>query len=164
MLERTLSQARHRHRSAQGLLTPASGPATAAALRNCFIRMRWLGPAKPVPPVQDIALHCSYKRAGRKHQGLVRGQHCRDKQRAHLDRLLDHITGNAPVKSSDFERSDGRSAGWCGWNDEKPWLEARFATGELMVAKRENFQHVYDTALRGLATNAVRAKRAHVTA
>ncbi|MBC7706061.1 MAG: hypothetical protein H7274_19200 [Rhodoferax sp.] len=109
-------------------------------------------------------MHRSYNRAGRKHRRPARGRDYHHELRAHLDRLLDPITGNGPVKSSDFDHSDGRSAGWCGWNDETLWLEARFATGELMVAKRENLQRVYDTASRGLATNAVRTKRAHVTA
>jgi uncharacterized protein YcaQ len=99
-------------------------------------------------PVQDIALHRSYNQANRKHWGLARGREHHHQQRDHLDKLLDHIAQNGPVKSSDFERSDGRTGGWWGWKDEKRWLEALFATGELMVAKRENFQRVYDLATR----------------
>ncbi len=37
-----------------------------------------------------------------------------------------------------------RTGGWWGWKDEKRWLEALFALGELMIARRDNFQRVYD--------------------
>src|SRR5262249_52254743 len=40
---------------------------------------------------------------------------------------------------------------WWGWKDEKRWLEALFALGELMIARRENFQRVYDISERVLA-------------
>ncbi|MEO8804122.1 MAG: crosslink repair DNA glycosylase YcaQ family protein [Rudaea sp.] len=65
-------------------------------------------------------------------------------QRADMDRLLAHVACNGPVKSSDFERKQTGPAGWWGWKDEKRWLEAWFALGELMIARRENFQRVYD--------------------
>ena len=42
----------------------------------------------------------------------------------------------------------GSGGGWWGWKDEKRWLEAGFALGELMVARRDNFQRVYDLAER----------------
>ncbi len=65
--------------------------------------------------------------------GLARARDGDADKRAQLDRLLAHIEAGGPVKSSDFARTDGRSAGWWGWNDEKLWLEALFANGELMV-------------------------------
>ena len=49
---------------------------------------------------------------------------------------------------SQRSRTDGRSGGWWGWKDEKLWLEALFARGDLMVARRERFQRVYDLAER----------------
>jgi len=61
-----------------------------------------------------------------------------------MDRLLAHVRDNGPVKSSDFEREQKVPAGWWGWKDEKRWLEAWFALGELMILRRENFQRVYD--------------------
>ena len=97
-------------------------------------------------PVQDLALHRSYNRGKRQHWGLARGRD--NRERGHLEKLLGQITQNGPVKSSDFERGDGRGGGWWGWKDEKRWLEALFAKGELMVARRENFQRVYDLAQR----------------
>ncbi len=99
-------------------------------------------------PIDELGLHRSYNRSTRRHWGLTRATDSHQRQRAHLDRLLDHIRTNGPVKSSDFERSDGRTGGWWGWKDEKLWLEALFANGELMVARRHNFQRVYDLAER----------------
>ena len=100
-------------------------------------------------PTQDLALHRSYNRVARQHWGMKRGRDSHEKQRAALDKLLEHIGTNGPVKSSDFERSDGRiGGGWWGWKDEKLWLEALFANGELMVARRDGFQRVYDLAHR----------------
>ncbi len=95
-------------------------------------------------PMADLTLHRSYNAQARQHWGLVRGQRCHDEERAHLDKLLTHVRDNGAVKSSDFERKDGRTSAWWGWKDEKLWLEALFAQGELMVARRENFQRVYD--------------------
>ena len=99
-------------------------------------------------PTQDVALHRSYNQQTRRHWGIVSGEKTNAGQRADLDRLLAHIETRGPVKSSDFERTDGQSGGWWGWKDEKRWLEALFARGELMVARRERFQRVYDLAHR----------------
>ena len=99
-------------------------------------------------PTQDLALHRCYNRARRQHWGLARARDGDASTRGHHDRLLAQIEARGPVKSSDFPRTDGRSGGWWGWKDEKLWLEALFANGELMVARRDNFQRVYDLAHR----------------
>ncbi len=99
-------------------------------------------------PIDDLALHRSYNQSIRQHWGLKRGKESESSQRTHLDALLASIEVNGPVKSSDFARATGQSGGWWGWKDEKHWLEALFASGELMVARRENFQRVYDLAQR----------------
>jgi len=74
--------------------------------------------------------------------------------RAEMDALLEHIRDNGPVRAADFARAPGSVAGkpgWWEWKPEKRWLEACFALGELMVARRDNFQRVYDLAERVLA-------------
>ena len=93
---------------------------------------------------QDLGMHRAYNAAARRHWGLARGQRLHDEERQQLDRLLQHVRDSGAVKSSDFERKDERASAWWGWKDEKLWLEALFARGELMVARRENFQRVYD--------------------
>lgn len=67
-----------------------------------------------------------------------------EKHRADVDRVKQIIRERGPVRSADFERTDGKGGGWWGWKPEKRALEMLFSAGELMVARRENFQRVYD--------------------
>jgi len=99
-------------------------------------------------PIAQLALHRSHNRDTRKHWGLTLARDQDAERNAHLERLLDHVRGNGAVRSSDFTRTDGRAGGWWGWKDEKIWLEALFALGDLMVARRDRFQRVYDLAER----------------
>ena len=99
-------------------------------------------------PAADLLAHRAYNQATRRHWGLASAQRTHAQQRGHLDKLLAHIETKGPVKSSDFERKDGGGGAWWGWKDEKRWLEALFATGELMVARRESFHRVYDLSHR----------------
>lgn len=62
--------------------------------------------------------------------------------------LLKHIRANGPVRAADFERTDGKSGGWWEWKPEKRSLEVLFTSGALMIARRHNFQRVYDLAER----------------
>jgi uncharacterized protein YcaQ len=62
--------------------------------------------------------------------------------------LLDHVRERGPVKASDFASRRPARSGWWGWKKEKAWLEAWLALGELMVARRERFQRVYDLTSR----------------
>lgn len=67
-----------------------------------------------------------------------------------VDGLLDHIRVNGAVRSADFERTDGEKSGWWNWKDEKTALEGLWFRGDLMVARRHNFQRVYDLRQRVL--------------
>lgn len=99
-------------------------------------------------PVDDLHTHRAYNRQARQHWGLANARKMAATQRAHLDKLLAHVRDKGPVKSSDFERPEGQGSAWWGWKDEKRWLEALFAHGELMIARRENFHRVYDLSER----------------
>ena len=99
-------------------------------------------------PADHLALHRSHNRDTRKHWGLEMGRNPDPKQRVDLAQLLAHVREKGPVRAADFTRTDGRSGGWWGWKDEKIWLEALFARGDLMVARRERFHRVYDLAER----------------
>jgi uncharacterized protein YcaQ len=70
---------------------------------------------------------------------------------AEMKAILARIRDEGGLKSSDFESRERRTGGWWGWKDEKRWLEALFAHGELMIARRDNFQRVYDLRERVLA-------------
>jgi uncharacterized protein YcaQ len=65
-----------------------------------------------------------------------------------IAQVLAHIRANGPTRSSDFERSDGQAGGWWAWKPEKRSLEVLFTTGAVMIARRHNFQRVYDLAER----------------
>lgn len=71
-------------------------------------------------------------------------------RRADVDAVLEHIRAHGPVRSADFERTDGQAGGWWGWKPEKRSLEVLFTAGVLMIARRHNFQRVYDLAERVL--------------
>jgi uncharacterized protein len=101
-------------------------------------------------PMADYDLHRDYRGARNGHWAIRHAARVRDSHRQETDALLAHVAERGAVRSSDFERTDGKSGGWWGWKDEKRWLEALFGTGELMVARRENFQRVYDLSERVL--------------
>lgn len=67
-----------------------------------------------------------------------------------VDALLEHVRQTGPVRSSDFARKDGKSGGWWEWKPEKRALEVLFTAGHLMIARRQNFQRIYDLAERVL--------------
>ncbi len=71
-------------------------------------------------------------------------------RRAEVDAVLEHIRANGPTRSVDFARTDGQSGGWWEWKPEKRSLEVLFTAGALMIARRHNFQRVYDLAERVL--------------
>lgn len=67
-----------------------------------------------------------------------------------VERVLAAIRERGPVRSADFARQGGKGNGWWDWKPEKRALEALFTAGELMVARRERFQRVYDLRERVL--------------
>jgi uncharacterized protein YcaQ len=71
------------------------------------------------------------------------------KHRDQMERVLELVRRNGAVRSADFERRPGSGpSGWWEWKPEKRALEALFTAGELMVAKRQSFQRVYDLRTR----------------
>ena len=101
-------------------------------------------------PAADVALHRDW-RAQRTHHWAHRNAEVMHRdQRAGMDSLLAGIRQFGPVRAVDYVRAEGDKAaaksGWWAWKPEKRWLEAWFALGELMVARRDGFQRVYDIA------------------
>ena len=119
-----------------------------AALADGHLLETWAHEAC-LAPVSDVLLHRSYNRTARVHWGLQHAHKTLAQHRPQLDALLAHIGTHGPVKSADFARTDGKTGnGWWHRKDEKRWLEALFASGELMVKQRDSFQRVYDLAHR----------------
>ena len=102
----------------------------------------------------DIGWHRAWRAQRLQHWAQRHALRVQQEHRAEMDSLLDHISASGPVRAADFARTPGSVAGkpgWWEWKPEKRWLEACFALGELMVARRDNFQRVYDLAERVLA-------------
>ncbi len=64
--------------------------------------------------------------------------------------VLDRIRREGGLRSADFESPGRKGGGWWSWKDEKLALEYLHTAGELMTARRENFQRVYDLRERVL--------------
>jgi uncharacterized protein YcaQ len=92
--------------------------------------------------LRDKSGHWALRSADRAHAADAAG----------MAALLELVRRDGPVRSADFRRAPGSAAGgWWAWSEEKRWLEAWFARGALMVARRERFQRVYDLSERVLA-------------
>jgi uncharacterized protein YcaQ len=115
-------------------------------------------------PIGDWALHRRVSQT-RQHWFMNRARRLFRRERPAMRRLLRRIEERGPVKAADFAPARGARSGWWSWKKEKGWLEAWLALGELMVARREGFQRVYDLrrrvhpAAEGLALPSAEAAR-----
>lgn len=96
----------------------------------------------------DYPLHRAARPLREGHWAVRRAQQMAVEYPQEMDRLLEYVREHGPVRSADFNRRRSGDAGWWDWKPEKRWLEAWFALGELMVARRDGFQRVYDLAER----------------
>ncbi len=67
-----------------------------------------------------------------------------------IERIRTHLREKGAVRSIEFENKNPRPGGWWNWKEEKDALVALFFTGEVMTARRQNFQRVYDLRERVL--------------
>jgi uncharacterized protein YcaQ len=98
-------------------------------------------------PIEDYGLYRRLMIEG--------GEKTRTWMRAHheeIEHVMEHISGKGPVRAAEFARTDGKAGGWWEWKPEKRALEHLFASGELMISRRENFHRVYDLRERVLAS------------
>jgi uncharacterized protein YcaQ len=61
-----------------------------------------------------------------------------------MEQVRSHLRENGAVRSIEFENKNHSSGGWWNWKEEKEALEAMLLTGEVMIARRQNFQRVYE--------------------
>ncbi|HKT30339.1 winged helix-turn-helix domain-containing protein [Dyella sp.] len=100
----------------------------------------------------DIGFHRAWRaQAQSSHWADKHAARARDANLQEMHALLERVRTTGAVRASDFERAERAASGWWEWKPEKRWLEAWFASGELMVTRRERFQRVYDLAERVLA-------------
>lgn len=63
--------------------------------------------------------------------------------------VLAHVRDNGPTMSRDLADGEGRRSGpWWGWGPTRAALEYLWRAGEISVARRDNFQKVYDLTER----------------
>jgi uncharacterized protein YcaQ len=67
-----------------------------------------------------------------------------------IERIRSHLHTNGAVRSAEFVNKNRPSGGWWNWKEEKDALESLFLTGEIMIARRQKFQRVYDLRERVL--------------
>ncbi|BDG10039.1 winged helix-turn-helix domain-containing protein [Anaeromyxobacter paludicola] len=98
-------------------------------------------------PIEEYALHRRFLET-RDHWFVNRARRLFREEREAMGALLAHVAEHGPVKAADFKGPEPARSGWWGWKKEKTLLEAWFALGELMVARRVNFHRVYDLRRR----------------
>lgn len=98
-------------------------------------------------PIEDFALYRGRMLAARTPEG--RWRNWVDVSDDVVERVLAHVRERGPVRSADFARA-GRGGPWWDWKPEKAALERLVDQGYLMIARRENFQRVYDLQERVL--------------
>ncbi|NID03790.1 winged helix-turn-helix domain-containing protein [Luteibacter jiangsuensis] len=99
-------------------------------------------------PAAEYRYHRDYRSGRAGHWAHRMAERTHEEARVDMDALLERIRREGPLRAADFERDTLGTKGWWGWKPEKRWLEAWFALGRLMVARRERFQRVYDLAER----------------
>ena len=78
-----------------------------------------------------------------------------------IGEVRERIAREGPLRSQDFEherRGAATTTAWWGWKPQKAALEFLWSTGELMVARRDGFQKVYDLTERVLPAPAGAAR------
>jgi uncharacterized protein YcaQ len=100
-------------------------------------------------PVEDYPLY-RHRMLDAEAQGWHYSRRWVEAHREEIARLLDRIRERGAVRSADFERTGGKAGGWWEWKTEKRALEMLLTAGELMIARRQNFQRVYDLRERVL--------------
>jgi uncharacterized protein YcaQ len=69
---------------------------------------------------------------------------------AAFDETYARVAEGGAVLSRDLKEEGHRSGGWWNWHPNKTALEYLWRTGRVAIARRENFQKVYDLAERVL--------------
>lgn len=98
-------------------------------------------------PIEDYGLY-RHRMLAPETMGWKYPAHWMRENREAVARLAAQIRANGPVRAADFARTDGKAGGWWAWKPEKRSLEVLFTAGALMIARRHNFQRVYDLAER----------------
>lgn len=119
------------------------------ALASGALAEAWVHEACFVP-AEDYLLHRHGAVHRQGHWAQRRARRLLGEQPREMARLLERVRERGPVRASDLSEGREQPPGWWSWTQEKSGLEAWFALGEVMVARRQAFQRVYDVRERVL--------------
>jgi uncharacterized protein len=123
--------------------------------RKCF--EYWAHEASLLPPRFQPLLRWRMDDA-RQGIGIYKGLiQFASQNRQALERTLEKIASEGPLRPRDFGETAVRSGEWWGWNTTKTALEYLFWTGEVTTARRDNFERVYDVPDRVLPAEVLSA-------
>ena len=114
-------------------------------------------------PAEDYPWHAASRGFRARHWAHRHARRMATGQSRILHELLEQVRARGPVSARELDSERKRGSGWWTWSTEKAGLEALFARGELMVARRQRFERVYDLAdrvqarMRAVAGSAVDA-------
>ena len=94
-------------------------------------------------PIEDYGLH-RHQMVSPEGLGWKYNHRWLKENAQQVENIRRHIHQHGACRSADFTRTDGKGGGWWSWKPEKRSLEVLFTLGELMVARRHNFQRIYD--------------------
>jgi uncharacterized protein YcaQ len=95
-------------------------------------------------PIEDYALYRPRMEDAKRMGWKYRHEWVRE-NRHELDGVLEYLRANGATRAIDFDRrEDAAPGGWWEWKPEKRALESLFTAGDVMVARRQSFQRVYD--------------------
>ena len=100
-------------------------------------------------PIEDFPLY-RHRMLAAHTLGWRYSQEWLEAHQAEIQHVRERIHSEGPLRAADFTRKGGPGNGWWDWKPEKIALETLFARGELMIARRHNFQRVYDLRERVL--------------
>lgn len=99
-------------------------------------------------PIEDYPLYRRVMLDGM--HGWMDGSQWLREHRDLVGAVLGRIRAEGGLRSADFENPNRKAGGWWSWKDEKHALEYLHTAGELMIARREKFQRIYDLRERVL--------------
>ncbi|MDX6202088.1 MAG: uncharacterized protein QOE24_2651 [Frankiales bacterium] len=75
----------------------------------------------------------------------------------YIEAVLEEVRDRGPLSAREVSDAASRGGTWWSWSDAKVALEALFATGDVTVAERVNFERRYDLPERVLPASVVAA-------
>lgn len=118
------------------------------ALAEAALAESWAHEACFVP-APDYPLHAGFRPRRAGHWAHKRAQRMLREHHEGMHAVLERVREYGALRSADFTQNASQPrSGWWNWKPEKRFLEAWFALGELMVARRDAFQRVYDLTER----------------